>query len=129
MKQPKVLVADDDIHLLNIAKLNFERAGFLVVTVPNGEEVLKRVKTELPDLIVLDIVMPVLDGMETLKALKGNEDTKKIPVIMLTIKAEDKDIFQGWKEGAEAYLTKPFEPAEVIIMAQGILRDKREGLL
>ena len=129
MKQPKVLVADDDIHLLNIAKLNFERAGFLVVTVPNGDEVLKRVKTELPDLIVLDIVMPVLDGMETLKALKGNEDTKKIPVIMLTIKAEDKDIFQGWKEGAEAYLTKPFEPAEVIIMAQGILRDRREGLL
>ncbi len=129
MAQPKVLVADDDVHLLNIAKLNFEKAGFKVATVPNGEEVLRSLEAETPDIIVLDIVMPLLDGMETLKALKTNEKTRKIPVIMLTIKAEDKDIFQGWKEGAEAYLTKPFDPAEVIIMAQGILRDRREGLL
>ncbi len=129
MAQQKVLIADDDIHLLNIARLNFERAGFSVATVANGEEVLKYVQRETPDLIVLDIVMPLMDGMETLKALKSNAATKKIPVIMLTIKAEDKDIFQGWKEGAEAYLTKPFDPAEVIIMAQGILRDRREGLL
>lgn len=129
MPQPKVLVADDDIHLQNIAKINFEKAGFAVVTVPNGEELIKRVRQETPDLIVLDIVMPVMDGMETLRALKSDEATRKIPVIMLTIKAEDKDIFQGWKEGAEAYLTKPFDPAEVIIMAQGILRDRREGLL
>lgn len=129
MAQQKVLIADDDIHLLNIARLNFERAGFSVATVANGEEVLKYIQNETPDLIVLDIVMPLMDGMETLKTLKSNAATKKIPVIMLTIKAEDKDIFQGWKEGAEAYLTKPFDPAEVIIMAQGILRDRREGLL
>jgi len=129
MAQPKVLIADDDIHLQNIAKINFEKAGFKVNVVPNGEEVLHALEKETPDIIVLDIVMPVLDGMETLRALKANEKTRKIPVIMLTIKAEDKDIFQGWKEGAEAYLTKPFDPAEVIIMAQGILRDRREGLL
>lgn len=119
----KILVADDEKNILKLLKVNLERAGCEVITASDGIEVLEILKEDKPDLIILDIMMPRMDGITVLKKLKENEETKSIPVIMLTIKSSDEDIFKGWQEGADAYLTKPFNPAEVVIMAQGILRE------
>lgn len=124
MPPKKILVADDEKNIAKLVKVNLERAGFEVVVASDGIETLKKVEEEKPDLIVLDIMMPRMDGITVLKKLKEKEETKSIPVVMLTVKAEDEDIFRGWQEGADSYLTKPFNPAEVVIIVQGILRDK-----
>lgn len=124
MPPKKILVADDEKNIAKLVKVNLERAGFEVVVASDGIEALKKVEEEKPDLIVLDIMMPRMDGITVLKKLKEKEETKSIPVVMLTVKAEDEDIFRGWQEGADSYLTKPFNPAEVVIIVQGILRDK-----
>lgn len=124
MPPKKILVADDEKNIAKLVKVNLERAGFEVVVASDGIEALKKVEEEKPDLIVLDIMMPRMDGITVLKKLKEKEETKSIPIVMLTVKAEDEDIFRGWQEGADSYLTKPFNPAEVVIIVQGILRDK-----
>ena len=124
MPPKKILVADDEKNIAKLVKVNLERAGFEVVVASDGIEALEKVEEEKPDLIVLDIMMPRMDGITVLKKLKEKEETKSIPVVMLTVKAEDEDIFRGWQEGADSYLTKPFNPAEVVIIVQGILRDK-----
>jgi two-component system alkaline phosphatase synthesis response regulator PhoP/two-component system response regulator VicR len=121
----KILVVDDEERIVKLLQVNLQKAGYDVVSASNGNEALNIIKKEKPDLIILDIMMPEMDGIEALRKLKQDKKTKKIPVVMLTCKSEDKDIFCGWKEGADAYLTKPFEPAEVIIMVKGILRDLR----
>ncbi|PIU64634.1 MAG: two-component system response regulator [Armatimonadetes bacterium CG07_land_8_20_14_0_80_40_9] len=124
MPPKKILVADDEKNIAKLVKVNLERAGFEVVVASDGIEALEKVEEEKPDLVVLDIMMPRMDGITVLKKLKEKEETKSIPVVMLTVKAEDEDIFRGWQEGADSYLTKPFNPAEVVIIVQGILRDK-----
>lgn len=122
-KMEKILVADDETYIVKLLTVNLKKVGYEVVQAFDGEETLKKIAEEKPDLVVLDIMMPKIDGIDVLKRLKSNPDTKSLPVVMLTAKAEDKDIFRGWQEGADAYLTKPFEPAEVVIMVKGILRD------
>lgn len=119
----KILVADDEAHIVKLLTVNLKKAGYEVVEAFDGEETLKKIMEEKPDLVVLDIMMPKMDGITILKRLKSFPETKHLPVVMLTAKAEDRDIFKGWQEGADAYLTKPFEPAEVVIMVKGILRD------
>lgn len=129
MAQQKILVADDDIHVVRLLQVNLEKAGFVVVGAKDGLETMEKVKAENPACIVLDIMMPGMDGIEVLRKLKQDQTTRRIPVVMLTAKDTDKDIFTGWREGAEAYLCKPFDPDEVVIMVKGILRDIQEGLL
>lgn len=116
----KILAVDDEKHIVRLIQVNLERAGYQVVTAFDGVEALKKVQEENPDLVVLDVMMPQMDGFETLKNLKANPQTRNIPVIMLTAKAQDADVFRGWQSGVDCYLTKPFNPLELLTFVKRI---------
>src|SRR5579871_5670888 len=104
----KILAVDDERHILRLVQVNLERAGYTVVLAADGREALEKVASENPDLVVLDVMMPYMDGFEVLQRLQKDPSTRDLPVIMLTAKANDSDIHQGWVTGASCYLTKPF---------------------
>ena len=116
----KILTCDDEKHIVRLIQVNLERAGYEVVTAYNGAECLEAVAADKPDLIVLDVMMPEMSGFEVLEKLKANPDTKDIPVIMLTARAQDADVLRGWQSGVETYLTKPFNPMELIAFVKRI---------
>jgi two-component system alkaline phosphatase synthesis response regulator PhoP len=116
----KILAVDDERHIVRLIQVNLERAGYQVVTAFDGPEALKKVQSEKPDLVVLDVMMPKMDGFEVLKRLQANPETREVPVIMLTAKAQDADVFRGWASGVSAYLTKPFNPLELITFVKRI---------
>jgi two-component system, OmpR family, alkaline phosphatase synthesis response regulator PhoP len=116
----KVLVCDDERHIVRLIQVNLEREGYKVVTAYDGKDGLEKVKAEKPDLMVLDVMMPYMDGIEVLKNLRRDPATETLPVIMLTAKAQDKDVFEGYHYGADMYLTKPFNPRELISFVKRI---------
>ena len=116
----KILAVDDERHIVRLIQVNLERAGYQVITAFDGPEALKKVESDKPDLVVLDVMMPKMDGFEVLKRLQANPETRDIPVIMLTAKAQDADVFRGWSSGVSAYLTKPFNPLELITFVKRI---------
>ena len=116
----KILVCDDERHIVRLIQVNLERHGYNVVTAYDGKEGLEKAKAEKPDLMVLDVMMPYMDGFEVLKTLKREPETENLPVIMLTAKAQDKDVFEGYHYGADMYLTKPFNPMELISFVKRI---------
>jgi len=117
----RVLVVDDEAHIRRLVQVNLEKAGYEVDQAVDGVEGLEKVRTNPPDLIVLDIMMPNLDGMETMKLIQADQELQKIPVIFLTAKAQDRDVFIGWKSGCACYLTKPFNPRELTVFTKRIL--------
>ena len=117
----KVLAVDDERHIVRLIQVNLERAGYQVSTAFDGAEALKKVESDKPDLIVLDVMMPKMDGFEVLKRLQANPESREIPIVMLTAKAQDADVFRGWASGVSAYLTKPFNPLELITFVKRIL--------
>ena len=121
MQGKKIMAVDDERHIVRLIQVNLERAGYQVVTAFDGPEALKKADSETPDLIVLDVMMPKMDGFEVLKRLQANPETREIPVIMLTAKAQDADVFRGWSSGVSAYLTKPFNPLELVTFVRRIL--------
>ena len=123
----KVLVCDDERHIVRLIQVNLEREGYKVVTAYDGKEGLEKVRTEKPDLMVLDVMMPYMDGFEVLKALRRDADTAELPVIMLTAKAQDRDVFEGYTYGADMYLTKPFNPRELISFVKRISSGGNDG--
>ena len=116
----KILVCDDERHIVRLIQVNLERAGYIVVTAFDGKEGLEKVKSEKPDCCVLDVMMPYMDGFEVLKNLRREPETESLPVIMLTAKAQDKDVFDGYHYGADMYLTKPFNPMELVTFVKRI---------
>lgn len=116
----KILTCDDEKHIVRLIQVNLERQGYEVITAFNGAECLELVAADRPDLIVLDVMMPEMTGFEVLEALKKNPDTAEIPVIMLTARAQDADVLRGWQSGVECYLTKPFNPMELIAFVKRI---------
>lgn len=116
----KILTCDDEKPIVRLLQVNFERVGYQVIVAYNGEECLAKVASEKPDLIVLDVMMPGMSGFEVLEKLKSNPDSKDIPVIMLTARAQDTDVLRGWQSGVELYLTKPFNPMELIVFVKRI---------
>jgi len=116
----KILAVDDERHIVRLVEVNLQRAGYEVVTAFDGREALEKVKSENPDLVVLDVMMPYMDGFEVLKNLKADPITAEIPVIMLTAKAQDADVFRGWQSGVDCYLTKPFNPMELLTFVKRI---------
>jgi two-component system alkaline phosphatase synthesis response regulator PhoP len=116
----KILTCDDEKHIVRLIQVNLERQGYEVITAYNGAECLERVAEDRPDLIVLDVMMPEMSGFEVLDKLKSNPDTATIPVIMLTARAQDSDVLRGWQSGVECYLTKPFNPMELIAFVKRI---------
>ena len=118
----KILVCDDERHIVRLIQVNLEREGWEVVTAYDGKEGLEKVKAEKPDLLVLDVMMPYMDGFEVLKSIRKDPATEKLPVILLTAKAQDKDVFEGYHFGADMYLTKPFNPRELVSFVQRIAK-------
>ncbi len=119
-RNKKILAVDDERHIVRLIQVNLERAGYQVITAFDGPEAVKKVESDKPDLVVLDVMMPKMDGFEVLKRLQANPETRDIPVIMLTAKAQDADVFRGWSSGVSAYLTKPFNPLELITFVKRI---------
>jgi two-component system alkaline phosphatase synthesis response regulator PhoP/two-component system response regulator VicR len=118
---PKILAVDDQVHIVRLMQVNLERNGYQVVTAYDGEQALEKVKTENPDLIVCDVMMPRKDGFEVLRELKADPSTRDIPFIMLTAKAQDADVLRGWSSGVDCYLTKPFNPQELLAFVKRVL--------
>ncbi len=118
----KILTVDDEKHIVRLIQVNLERHGYQVVTANDGREALEKVESENPDLVILDVMMPYMDGFEVLQNMKRNPSTRDIPVIMLTAKAQDADVFKGWQSGVDCYLTKPFNPMELISFVQRIFK-------
>ena len=116
-----MLFADDDPGMRAIVSINLEAEGFEVTTVEDGDEALREIERVHPDLIVLDVMMPGYDGFAVLDRLKGNPETAAIPVVLLTAKATDADVWEGWRSGADYYMTKPFKPEELADFAHHIL--------
>ncbi len=114
MPKPKILVVDDDKNVVQIIAVNLRYEGMEVIEAYDGEEALLKAETERPDLILLDIMMPSLDGIEVCRRLKRIPALADVPIIMLTAKTMDEDMLAGWEAGADDYLTKPFNPLGLI---------------
>src|ERR1041384_518089 len=123
----KILAVDDERHIVRLVEVNRARAGYQVVTAFDGREALTKVESEKPDLVVLDVMMPYMDGFEVLRNLKANPVTAEIPVIMLTAKAQDADVFRGWQSGVDCYLTKPFNPMELLTFVKRIFDSQSQS--
>jgi DNA-binding response OmpR family regulator len=115
----KILAVDDEQRMVRFIQLNLEQDGFEVVTAYNGKEALEQVRTQLPDLILLDIMLPDINGFEVLKKIR---EVNNVPVIMLTAKGEEDDRIQGLELGADDYITKPFSPRELVSRIRAVLR-------
>jgi two-component system, OmpR family, alkaline phosphatase synthesis response regulator PhoP len=123
----QILVVDDERHIVRLVEVNLTRAGYDVNTAYDGVEALEKIEESLPDMIVLDVMMPRMDGFEVLKNLQSNPKYKDIPVIMLTAKAQDADIFKGWQSGVSSYLTKPFNPKELLVFVERIFQSMEDA--
>lgn len=114
MSRGRILVVDDEIYIVHILDFSLGMEGYEVITALDGEEALEKAMDCKPDLIVLDIMMPKMDGYETCKALKSDETTKDIPVILLSAKGRNVDMQTGYDVGADEYITKPFSPRKLV---------------
>ncbi len=106
----KVLVVDDEPDVLLLCRVNLEFEGYNVVEASDGEMAMEVVRAERPDVVLLDVMMPKMDGWQVLAAIKADPDLKDTPVVMLTAKVQDQDQIRGWSSGAAEYITKPFSP-------------------
>lgn len=122
----RILIVDDDELLLELLQFKLEARGYEVVSARDGEAALQQVVAEPPDLIVLDMMMPGIDGLVVLQRLKQSPETAAIPVVMLTARKQQDDIVRALKLGAREYLVKPFMPEELLARIQNILRDHDE---
>jgi two-component system phosphate regulon response regulator PhoB len=120
----KILVVDDEEDILELVKFNLLKEGFSVITALTGEEAIKAVLREHPDLIILDIMLPGLNGYEICRLIKANPDTAAIPIVMLTAKDAEGDELRGWEMGADDYITKPFSNKILLARVKNILKKK-----
>jgi DNA-binding response OmpR family regulator len=120
-EQPLVLAADDDDDILELVAFRLERSGYTVIVAHDGEEALELAVRERPDLAVLDVMMPKLDGFEVTRRLRAEEATSRMPIILLTARSQDADVQQGFDAGADDYVRKPFSPDELRVRVQAIL--------
>ena len=111
--RPTVLVCDDEPHIVRLIQVNLERMGYDVVTAADGREALRLLRTLRPNLVMLDVMMPYVDGYEVLRSIRKNPETSKMQVIMLTVRAQEGDAAKAYENGADGYLTKPFNPEDL----------------
>jgi two-component system alkaline phosphatase synthesis response regulator PhoP len=116
-----ILVVDDEEDVLELVKYNLEKNGYRVTTASTGEEAINKARSILPNLVLLDLMLPGIDGLEVCKQLKSNPKTEHVPVIMLTAKGEESDVVVGLEVGADDYITKPFSPKVLIARIRRIL--------
>ena len=117
---PSVLIVDDERHILELLRLYLTNDGYQVISAADGREALQMVRVEKPDLVVLDIMLPEIDGMEVCRRLR--QDGNELPIIMLTARDDDIDKIVGLELGADDYMTKPFNPRELVARIRAVLR-------
>ncbi|HIS19766.1 MAG TPA: response regulator transcription factor [Candidatus Spyradocola merdavium] len=122
MPSDTILAVDDEVHILELISFNLKAAGYHVVTALTGEEALKRCEVERPSLVLLDIMLPGIDGLEVCRRLKGDRMTSNIPIIMLTARGDEVDKILGLELGADDYITKPFSVRELAARVKSLLR-------
>ena len=118
---PRILAVDDEPNIVRLIQVNLERDGYTVETANNGAQALAKIRANRPDLLVSDVMMPEMDGFELLANIRRDPMLADLPVIMLTAKAQDKDVMEGYTRGADMYLTKPFNPMELKQFVKRIL--------
>ena len=121
MAKENILIVDDEEDVLELVRYNLDKNGFRVETATTGEEALIKARAKLPDLVILDLMLPNIDGLEVCKKLKNDSKTQNIPIIMLSAKGEEADIVTGLELGADDYVTKPFSPKVLIARVRRIL--------
>ena len=119
LQDRRILVVDDEVRMVRFIRLNLEHDGFQVIEAYNGMQALERIRTNLPDLVLLDVMMPDIDGFEVLRTIR---EISQVPVIMLTAKGEEDDRVRGLELGADDYITKPFSPREMVSRVRAVLR-------
>jgi len=122
MKREKIAVIEDEVDILEVIEYNLAREGYRILTSRDGEVGLDLVRQKAPDLVLLDLMLPGLDGIEVCRKLKGDPLTRSIPIIMVTAKDEESDIVLGLGVGADDYVTKPFSPKELLARVRTVLR-------
>ena len=127
MARETVLVVDDEEDILELVKYNLEKEGYNVVCVATGEDALAATRMKMPDLLVLDLMLPGVDGLEVCRRLKGDLTTRHVPIIMLTAKGSEADIVTGLELGAADYVTKPFSPRVLTARVKAVLRRDEEA--
>ncbi|MTI81371.1 MAG: response regulator transcription factor [Firmicutes bacterium] len=125
---PKIVIVDDESNIIELVKFNLEREGYQVLAATNGDEALELVRRELPDLIVLDVMLPGTDGISVCRQINYNPETKNIPIIMLSARSEEVDKILGLEMGADDYMTKPFSPRELVARVKARLRRQSEEI-
>jgi DNA-binding response OmpR family regulator len=112
--QVTVLVIDDDPVIVKLLRVNFELEGFNVISAGDGQEGVEKARNERPDVVISDIMMPIMNGLELVSTLKSDPSTADLPVLLLSAKAQMADVQRGFELGADDYVTKPFDPIELI---------------
>ncbi len=127
MPQPKILIVEDQRPLLEVLAYNLEREGFQVLTATDGQEALRKAQSALPDLVILDLMLPVIDGLHVCRQLRADPATAHIRILMLTAKSEELDEVLGFSMGADDYVTKPFKIKPLIHRIKALLRRAGES--
>ena len=122
MKSHKVVIVEDEADIREVIEYNLKREGYRTSSVADGEKALQLVRDTLPDLVLLDLMLPGLDGLEVCQRLKSDSATRQVRIIMVTAKGEERDILMGLDLGADDYLTKPFSPKELLGRIRAVLR-------
>ena len=122
MAKAKILIVDDGKNIVEAVKYNLEQEGFRTLIARDGADALELARRELPDLLLLDWMLPEMDGLEVCRVLKRDDKTRHIPIVMLTVKSEETDKVLGLEMGADDYITKPFSPRELVARVKAILR-------
>ena len=118
----RILVIEDEPDILEVMEYNLRREGYRVTGVRDGEEGLERIRREFPDAVLLDLMLPGLDGLELCRRVKGDPNLRAIPVIMVTAKGEVDDVVAGLEAGADDYIAKPFRPRELVARVKAVIR-------
>jgi two-component system phosphate regulon response regulator PhoB len=129
MPKPSILIVDDEQDIRELIRFNLEREGYDVLAADTGEQGLEIVQSKLPGLVILDLMLPGMDGLEVCRTLKATAKTEHIPIIMLTAKGEDTDIITGLELGADDYVTKPFSSKVLVARIRRVLRRRTERSL
>jgi two-component system, OmpR family, alkaline phosphatase synthesis response regulator PhoP len=123
----RILVVEDEEEILELVSYNLTKEGYVVSAVTSGEDALRHIRQQPPDLVILDLMLPGVDGLEVCKSIKGDSATRDVPIIMLTAKSEEADIVTGLELGADDYVTKPFSRRVLLARVKAVLRRKAEG--
>jgi len=129
MARESVLVVDDERDILELVKYNLDKEGYQVTVVATGEDALAATRTKMPDIVILDLMLPGVDGLEVCRRLKADPKTRSIPIVMLTAKGDEADVVTGLELGASDYVTKPFSPRVLTARIKAVLRrgDEADG--